>query len=211
MKGAVMTKQQFLAELARELQRIPESERRDILRDYEEYFIDAAQAGRSDTEVITTLGNPTQIAQQLIADRHVKPVTHPSTLWSKLKYAVALVCLITVNVVILLGPLLAVATAAIYVWGFSIALAVAPIVYLSVLRFDMPIYDSLSIYALMQAIPMPLHLQGILLRVGGFASLVIGGIGILICITLFYFTRWCIRLIKKYLDANVTLIRGSTQ
>lgn len=58
-----MTRHEFLAELASALQRIPEGERQDILRDYEEYFSDAQLAGRTDAEVIATLGQPAHIAK----------------------------------------------------------------------------------------------------------------------------------------------------
>ncbi|MGO0882769.1 DUF1700 domain-containing protein [Clostridioides difficile] len=43
-----------------------ESEVDDILRDYEEYFVDGVMEGKSDMEIISSLGSPKSIARELI-------------------------------------------------------------------------------------------------------------------------------------------------
>ncbi len=43
-----------------------ESEVNDILRDYEEYFVDGLIEGKSDMEIIASLGSPKSIARELI-------------------------------------------------------------------------------------------------------------------------------------------------
>lgn len=45
-----------------------EEEIGDILRDYEEYFLDGTIEGKSDIEIIKSLGSPKTIASELIAE-----------------------------------------------------------------------------------------------------------------------------------------------
>jgi len=44
----------------------------DILRDYEEYFIDGAIEGKSEIEIISSLGSPKEIANELLYEDNIK-------------------------------------------------------------------------------------------------------------------------------------------
>lgn len=60
-----MTRADFLRRLARSLRSLPVPERQAILTDYEHYFADGAQAGRSEAEVAESLGTPERLAAEL--------------------------------------------------------------------------------------------------------------------------------------------------
>lgn len=61
----------YIAELRHHLARLPETERADILRDQEEFFREAILSGRTEADVIGSLGDPKQLAKTLIAESAV--------------------------------------------------------------------------------------------------------------------------------------------
>jgi uncharacterized membrane protein len=206
-----MTKQEFLAALASALERIPESERNDILRDYEEYFIDAQLAGRTATEVIDQLGQPTHIAKQLIADHHLSHAQSNLTLASFLKATLAVGSLTFFNIVFVLGPLIGIIGMLVGMWVASIALIATPIVYVFALFFNLSSIGPESIINALQQTDVPQAIQQSLMQLGGFASIAASGFGIIGCVMLFYISRWFIRMFIRYMQANVSILRGSTK
>ncbi len=62
-----MNEKAFLSALEQGLRGLPSEEVREILVDYQEYFRDAAEAGRSEDEVVASLGDPAKLAKELRA------------------------------------------------------------------------------------------------------------------------------------------------
>ena len=60
-----MTKQEFFAALRRALSGLPLEERDNVLKYYEDYFLDAE--GESEDEIIRGLGDPQKIADDILA------------------------------------------------------------------------------------------------------------------------------------------------
>ena len=61
-----MKKEDFLEILRDYLKKgFSEDEVMDILRDYEEYFVDGIIEGKSEIEIISSLGSPKEIANEL--------------------------------------------------------------------------------------------------------------------------------------------------
>lgn len=206
-----MTKQAFLAALASALERIPESERNDILRDYEEYFIDAQSAGRSDAEVIAQLGQPAQLAKQLIADRHLTHAQNNLTFSSFLRATLAVVSLTFFNLVFILGPMIGVVGMLFGLWVASISFILTPFMYLISLAFNLPSFGTESITGVLQQSDLPQHIQQALVTFGGFITITASGVGLLGCVVLYYISRWFIRMFIRYMQANVSILRGSTK
>ena len=65
-----MNKKEFLRKLRSELSRLPEEEREDAIRYYEEYIDDAGE--ENEEKAVSELGNPAKIATQIKADYAVK-------------------------------------------------------------------------------------------------------------------------------------------
>ena len=65
-----MTKKEYLAELAKRLEKLDEMERQDVIGYYEEYFADAGE--EKEQEVIEGLGRPKQLAMQIKAESAYK-------------------------------------------------------------------------------------------------------------------------------------------
>lgn len=68
-----MKKEDFLEILKDYLKKgFSEDEIMDILRDYEEYFVDGIIEGKSEMEIIASLGSPKEIAKDLLAESNFK-------------------------------------------------------------------------------------------------------------------------------------------
>lgn len=67
-----MDRKRFIDELAEELSILPRVEVNQALQYYQEYFDDAIDSGKSEFEIITSLGTPKSVASQLIAASNLK-------------------------------------------------------------------------------------------------------------------------------------------
>ncbi|CAN5428187.1 DUF1700 domain-containing protein [soil metagenome] len=67
-----MTRAEFLSRLKRGLVGLPTSTAADIVNDYETHFDDGLQAGRTEAEVATALGDPERLARELKAEAGVQ-------------------------------------------------------------------------------------------------------------------------------------------
>src|SRR5690606_18412137 len=74
MRKNLSEKQVFLNELSYHLRKIRSEERQEILRDQEEYIHEAIQSGRSEEEVIGSLGDPKVFARNLILELKLNEV-----------------------------------------------------------------------------------------------------------------------------------------
>lgn len=63
-----MTKAEFLQTLERELHKLNEHERKEILYDFEEHFAAGFEEGKTEDEIAQELGNPKMIAKEILAD-----------------------------------------------------------------------------------------------------------------------------------------------
>lgn len=204
-----MTRNEFFAQLAHALQQLTESERNDILRDYQEYFVDAQQAGRSDAEIIATLGQPAQIAKQLTAHRQLNVAKQNLTFGTFIKATLAVIGLTFINLVFVLGPLLCIIALFLGIWVVSICLLVSPIMYLVIFLFRISVFEFGDIYTTMTAYDFPINVQQSAIQFIGSLSLVTCGIGLLCCVLLYSVSRWFIHLFIKYMQLNITLVPGS--
>lgn len=99
-----MTKNKFLQQLNASLKRLSEKERTDILKDYEEHFTFGLEEGKSEEEIVASLGSPAQIAKELLADYHIEKVTASATTGNVFRAIWAVIGLGFFNLLIVLGP-----------------------------------------------------------------------------------------------------------
>lgn len=106
------SKTEFLQILGQHLARLPESERADILRDQEEFFRDAVASGRTEADVIGSLGDPKQLAKTLIAEAKLTGAETNSNsslrnqMGTTMRAVIAIVTLAPFNLIFVLGPFL---------------------------------------------------------------------------------------------------------
>lgn len=78
-----MTKYEWETELKKNIHRLPKSEQDKALEYYNELFMDKAESGRSETQIIAEFGNPCDVADKILAEyqydlRAPEPVETPA-------------------------------------------------------------------------------------------------------------------------------------
>lgn len=120
-----MTKNDYLNSLRRELSGFSKEELDDVIRDQEEYINDAIASGRSEEEVIKSLGYSSSLARELKASYHLKSAEDNKGLFSKtestMNVVFALCVLAPFNLIFVLGPFLAMCGTLFSLWvvGFT--------------------------------------------------------------------------------------------
>ena len=181
-----MTKYNFLNELERRLVKLPEEDKKEVMRDYEEHFEFALEAGKSDEEIIAALGSPEKIAKEVAADYHVELARETNNVSNAVRAVLSVAGLGFFNLVFVLGPAIAVGGV---IFAFTVsgaALAVSPVL---LLVFSAVRLQSFTWFDF-------------------FMSLVASGIGIFISIAAYYMTKWAIGLTTRYLAFNLRVVKG---
>ncbi|MGY0693417.1 HAAS signaling domain-containing protein [Virgibacillus sp. FSP13] len=181
-----MNKEQFLKVLDKSLKKLPSDERRDIIQDFEEHFVFGLEEGKTEEEISATLGSPNQIAKELPASYHLEKVEATATTGNIIRAVWAVVGLGFFNLVIVLGPFIALAAVAFAGWASGIAFIVSPLLVL----INAIIYpETFALFDL-------------------FFSLMLSGLGLFIAIGMFVATRKLIDGFIRYLQFNVKLVKG---
>lgn len=183
-----MTKEQFIKQLADGLQKLPEDEREDILQDFHEHFSIGLNEGKSEQAIISSLGSPRKIAREMTATYYVDQVETDDGRSAEniIKATFAVIGLGFFNLVIVLGPLLAIFGLIVGGWVMSFGFTVSPfLVALVGLIFP----SGFELFDL-------------------FASIALCGLGIFIGIGMYYATKGTISLFMRYLRYNINLVKG---
>lgn len=105
-----MNKKAYLTSLKQSLSAMSTDQVEDILRDYEQHFIDAMASGRSEEETSRALGDPRKIALEFKAITHLDAFHNKHSLANFWRMFVALGCMVGFNVFlfpfIVIAPLL---------------------------------------------------------------------------------------------------------
>jgi uncharacterized membrane protein len=127
----VSSKTEFLQILGQHLARLPESERADILRDQEEFFRDALASGRTEADVIGSLGDPKQLAKTLIAEAKLTGAETSSNsslrtqMGTTMRAVIAIVTLAPFNLIFVLGPFLGLLGCLVAGWAVGASFLIA--------------------------------------------------------------------------------------
>lgn len=179
-----MNKEQFLKQLEASLKRLSMEERKDILQDYEEYFAMGMENGKSEQEIAASLGNPKQIAKELLASYHLDMVEQKASASNILRAVWAVIGLGFFNVLIVLAPFCALVSVVISGWVASVAFVLSPLAIL----FNL--------------------FMGQFKLADLFLSLGLCGIGIFVAIGMFYVTKFLTKGLIGYLKFNITFVKG---
>lgn len=179
-----MTKDEFMKELGRSLNKLPAEEREEILQDFEEHFAIGCEEGKSEQEIAEALGSPDQIAREMNATRKVGKASNNATPHNILRATWAVIGLSFFNLIIVLGPFLGIIGLVIGGWAISFSFTVSPLLALFGLAFgDSTMFDFS-------------------------ASLALCGIGLLFGIIMYYLTKWIFIGFIRYLQFNISLVKG---
>ncbi|MEK4009889.1 DUF1700 domain-containing protein [Peribacillus sp. FSL M8-0224] len=179
-----MNKEQFIKQLNASLTRLSLEEREDILQDYEEYFEIGMEEGKSEQEISKSLGNPKQISKELMATYHLGQVEQTTSASNVMRAVWAVIGLGFFNLVIVLGPFIALIGVVIAGWVSAIAFILAPLGAL----FNL-VLGNFQLFDL-------------------FFALGLCGIGIFIAMGMFVATSALTKGFIRYLKFNASLVKG---
>lgn len=181
-----MNKKQFLSKLDSSLKRLPSNERRDILQDFEEHFTIGTQEGKTEEQISALLGYPHQIAKDMVASYHLEKVEGTATIGNMIHAVWAVIGLGFFNLVIVLGPFIALTAVVIAGWISGIAFIASPLIVLA----NFVIYpETFELFNL-------------------FISMAICGVGFFIVIGMYFATRTLTQGFVRYLRFNIKLVKG---
>lgn len=122
-----MDKNTFIKKLDDRLRFLADSDRKDILYDYEEHITAAVENGENEAEVIDKLGSPELIARQYHAAKMIKEAESQSSPRNLLRALLATMGLGMLNLIFVLGPFVALIGVLIGLLGSGIAIAISGI------------------------------------------------------------------------------------
>ncbi|MDW7616073.1 DUF1700 domain-containing protein [Peribacillus simplex] len=179
-----MNKEQFLKQLNESLTGLSLEEQEDILQDYEEYFAIGMEKGKTEQEISTSLGNPKQISKELLASYHLGQVQQSTSAGNVMRAVWAVIGLGFFNVVIVLGPFIALVGVVFAGWASAIAFILAPLgVFFNLAVGNFQLFEL-------------------------FFALGLSGIGIFIAMGMFFATSALTKGFIRYLKFNASLVKG---
>ncbi|MGE7185979.1 DUF1700 domain-containing protein [Peribacillus sp. NPDC006672] len=179
-----MNKEQFLKQLNESLIGLSLEEQEDILQDYEEYFAIGMEKGKTEQEISTSLGNPKQISKELLASYHLGQVEQSTSAGNVMRAVWAVIGLGFFNLVIVLGPFMALVGVVVAGWASAIAFILAPLgVIFNLAVGNFQLFDL-------------------------FFALGLSGIGIFIAMGMFVATSALTKGFIRYLKFNASLVKG---
>jgi len=181
-----MNKEQFLRKVEAGIKRLSEEEREDIIRDFEEHFQIGTQEGKSEEEISKSLGSPQQIAKELLASYHLERVEESKSAGNILRAVWAVIGLSFFNLVIVLGPFIALVGILLGGWVAGLSFIVSPILVLIEAIFSPETFEVFEF----------------------FFSVGLAGLGLFIVMGMLIASRTLVNLFVRYLKYNVNLVKG---
>lgn len=191
-----MTKVEFLNELDRALSGVAYQDKQEIMADYEEHFRAGTEAGKTEEEISSALGNPRSIARAYRADYLVQKADNSASVGGILRAIFAVISLGFFNLVFVLGPFIALVSVVVALWAVGAGITIGGA------------FGALgSLVGL--AFPGIAHGIGPVGVVGiAFLCVAVAALGVLLCIGMYYVTLGLYRLTVKYLKMNIRIISG---
>jgi uncharacterized membrane protein len=183
---SILNKNQFIKKLTKGIKKLPKNEQQDIIQDFEEHFAAGMAEGKTETEIAAALGSPSQVAKELVANYRLERVQDTTNTGNILRAVWAVIGLGFFNIVIVLGPFIALVSLIAAGWIMGGAFIISPLLALVNLIF---FPESFILFDL-------------------FVALTLTGIGIFIAIGMYYITRWIFKGFVRYLQYNVKMVKG---
>jgi len=194
-----MTREEYLKQLRTELRGLEERDINDIISDQEEFIRDAMSAGRSEDEVLRSLGSPKSLADSLKLEYKVKRIDASESTWETYKEILGsagiLLALAPLNFIILFGPVVAILSF-MFSWIVASAVVVFTGAALLIAQFVVGFFAGFN------------FVQTATLLFGSIGVLSLGLIGVAIFIII---SKLFIRIFISYAQWNISLIKKNTE
>lgn len=186
-----MNKEQFLREMEALIARLPEEERIDIMRDYEEYFAAGLESGKTESEIAVALGSPKKIARELLANYHVETASREWSFANVWKAVRSVSALAFINSVLILGAYVAGLVLLFIGWTLAVVLTLIPPVSFLVISVE----------------TVPAEIFSFLL----FGSIATSGVGLLLVVLMWAVSKWFSQGFLHYLRFTLLQLKGGEQ
>lgn len=189
-----MNKNEFFKRLERALSGLSPKEKKEILYDYEEHFRSGLAEGKAEEEIAASLGNPSSIGKAYKADTILSKARSEKSVANILRAVFAALSLGFFNIIFILGPFLGLIGVLIGLWAAAVAIGLSGVGLLLGL-----IYSSLARWGFIEYFPTVL---GVI-----FAGIGLTSLGGLLCIGMVYLTKWFYKIILKYIQFNINIVK----
>lgn len=181
-----MTKEQFLTEFSRHLRPLTALEKSDIMQDYEDHFDFGMEEGKTEDEIAASLGSPKQLAREILAEYHIDKMEASKSTGSIFRAVWSVIGLGFVNLVLVLGPFIALIGLLFGGWAIGVSFTLSPLLVFINAIFNPGTFEWLDL----------------------FMSLALCGLGFFISIGMYYVTLNFKNLTLRYLKYNVSVVKG---
>ncbi|OZU89591.1 hypothetical protein CIL03_00115 [Virgibacillus indicus] len=181
-----MNREQFLKKLNASLKKLPHEEQEDILEDFQEHFDIGKSEGKTEEEISKSLGSPSQIGKELLATHYLEKAGNDYSASNIFRAVWAVIGLGFFNLVIVLGPFVALLAIILAGWITGAAFIVSPLMVLINLAISPGTFEFFDL----------------------FFSIALTGLGLLIAIGMLYATRFIATGFVRYLNFNAKLVKG---
>ncbi len=189
-----MNRQDFIAQLRAFLGGMREEEKKDIIADYEEHFRMGMEAGKTEEEISRALGNPRILGKSFAIDAMLEEGKTDRKALSVLRAVFAFLSLGFLNLIIVLGPFIAVVAVIISFWASAAAVALSGIAVI----FSAALGPMI--------LPSFLSVGGISAPFLFFSGVGITALGVLWLIGMWFLSRWFIFAVGKYIQLNARIV-----
>ncbi len=194
-----MNRKQYLDSLEKNLKSLKREETDDILQDFTEYFEIGIERGRTEQELMNSLGSPKILARQIRFESYVKQAEETASAAHIGKAVFTSIGLSFFNLIFIMPLFLIVLGIVSALFIFAVAISAAGVTG-AIGSLFMPL---ISQYVTFNTIIHP--------AVMAFAFLGIGAFGVIFFIGDIFFSRFLFGLTARYLRFNLEIIRGRRQ
>lgn len=189
-----MNKDEWILKVTKGLSNMSQEEIAEITADYREYFQDAIDNGRTEEEVIRSLGNPRKVSKELKASSNIKRAEENMNLINISRAVFSVVTLGIFNLTVMFSP-----TLLLFLLIFIFALLGLIIGATGLFLLALGILGIFSIF------PLTLSAKPIVLTLAG---LMIGSLGGIIFVCSSMLAQKVFKLLVKYFRFNMKIIKG---
>lgn len=183
-----MNKLTFLEELQYYLRNLSAEDKEEIIQDFEEHFEMGRAEGKTDEEIVRSLGSPQQIAKELQTTQPFEKARANHSEQGLFRKIGVIIGLCFFNLIIVLGPSIAIAGIILAIWGVAFSFVIQV--------FVVPIQWIIQ--------PESFYLFEL------FTSITLAGFGLLLFTGVYSVTTPAIRMFSKYIAFNIRTIKGGT-
>lgn len=181
-----MNRELFLTQLKQELQSLSKEEQAEIIADYNEYFDIGMEEGQTEEDIARKLGSPKNIAKELSVSNSLDKGSKNPTVSNVFGAIAATIGLSFFNLIVVLGPALALGGFLLAGWITSVAFIFSPFLQLGSILLGFNNFYAFEV----------------------FTGVALCGIGIFLSFAMYYVTLWCSKVFLKYCQWNVSVVKG---